>query len=196
MASQGIEPELHRRATARFTHLVHRIKPDQWGDVTPCPEWTVRELVGHLVSEARWTAPLLAGRTIADVGDGLDGDLLGDDPVAAWDAAAEEATAAVQAPGAMDGVTHLSFGDTPAPEYVRQLIADHVIHGWDLAQGIGAEDRLDPELTAVVAAWWNGVEEEYRSVGAVAARPEGVTADTPEDRLLVAFGRSPTWTSE
>lgn len=161
--------------------------------MTPCPEWTVRALVGHLVGEARWTAPLLAGRTIAEVGDSLDGDLLGEDPVAAWDAAAAEATTAVQQPGAMDGITHLSFGDFPAPEYTRQLIADHLIHGWDLAQAIGAEDLLDPELTAFVAAWWEGVEEDYRGAGAVAARPRGVTADTPQARLLVAFGRSPTW---
>lgn len=195
MSPRGNEPELHSNATAHFTALVHRIKPDDWGRATPCPEWTVRDLVGHLVSEARWTAPLLAGRTIADVGDSLDGDLLGDDPVAAWDAAAQEATAAVHAPGALDGTAHLSFGDFPASEYLRQLIADHLVHAWDLARAIGADDSLDPEVTAAVADWWSAeMEAAYRGAGAVGARPTGVTAGTPQERLLVAFGRSPTWT--
>ncbi|MGB9376553.1 MAG: TIGR03086 family metal-binding protein, partial [Mycobacteriales bacterium] len=123
--SQHNEQELHARASARFTDLVHRIGPADWDTITPCPEWTVRDLVGHLVGEARWTAPLLAGRTIADVGDSLDGDLLGDDPVGAWDAAAAEASSAVQTPGAMDAVAHLSFGDFPGRDYTQQLIADH-----------------------------------------------------------------------
>ncbi len=196
MTSPGNEPALHSRATAHLTELVHQIKDNQWDGATPCAEWSVRELVGHLVGEARWMPPLLAGSTIAEVGDSLDGDLLGDDPVAAWQAAAAEATAATHAPGAMDATTHLSFGDFPAPDYLRQIIADYLIHGWDLARAIGADDRLDPEVTLTVAEWWYaGMEEAYRSAGAVAARPAGVVPETPDERLLVAFGRSPDWTS-
>lgn len=52
-------------------------------------------LVNHVVAKDRWTPPLLAGRTIADVGDRLDGDLLGADPDGAARAAAGEATAGV-----------------------------------------------------------------------------------------------------
>ena len=40
----------------------------------------MRDLVNHVVGEDRWTVPLVEGRTIADVGSSLDGDLLGDDP--------------------------------------------------------------------------------------------------------------------
>ena len=54
---------------------------DQWGAPTPCADWDVRELVNHVAGEDLWTAPLLEGSTIEEVGDRFDGDLLGDDPI-------------------------------------------------------------------------------------------------------------------
>ena len=43
----------------------------------------MRDLVQHVVWEEEWMVPLLEGKTVAEVGDQLDGDRLGDDPVAA-----------------------------------------------------------------------------------------------------------------
>ncbi|HEU4399007.1 MAG TPA: TIGR03086 family metal-binding protein, partial [Actinomycetota bacterium] len=131
--------ELHRRATDAFGDRVHAIADDQWELPTPCSEWSVRQLVNHLVYENRWTAPIFAGRTIAEVGDRFEGDLLGDDPAAAWDDSAKEAVAAVTEQGATERTVHLSFGDVPGSEYAMQLFADHLIHGWDLARAIGAD---------------------------------------------------------
>ena len=68
-----------------------------WSAPTPCADWDVRQLVNHVVGEDRWTKPLVNGRTIAEVGGSLDGDLLGDQPVAAARSAADEAVEAVAA---------------------------------------------------------------------------------------------------
>lgn len=51
-----------------------------WTARTPCADWDVRQLVNHVVGEDRWTKPLVQGLTIAEVGDALDGDLLGEEP--------------------------------------------------------------------------------------------------------------------
>ena len=182
----------HRRAVARFGALVHAIGEDQWGLPTPCTEWTVRDLVNHVTAEDLWTVPLMDGRTIADVGSGFDGDVLGADPVAAWDAAAAAARAAVDRDGALDRTVHLSFGDTPATEYVDQLFADHLVHAWDLAQAIGADDTLDRDLVDACAVWFTGVEAAYRAAGAVADRPAVPPDADAQARLLARFGRSPT----
>ena len=146
--------ELHSRAVDGFGARVEAVAPGQWGDPTPCSDWDVRTLVNHLVNENAWTAPLFKGATIAEVGDRFDGDLLGDDPKGAWADSAVEAKAAVSEQGALARTVHLSFGDTPAPEYVMQLTADYVVHAWDLARAVGADERLDPELVDVVAAWF------------------------------------------
>ncbi len=182
-------PELHRRAADSFGARVEAIQDDQWHLPTPCSEWDVRTLVNHMVAENRWTAPLFAGQTIAEVGDRFDGDLLGDDPKGAWADSAAEAVTAVHGEGAMDRIVHLSFGDLPGREYTMQLFADLLIHGWDLARAIGADDRLDPELVDACAAWFAAVEDAYRSGGSVGPRVEvGPHADA-QTRLLAAFGR-------
>jgi hypothetical protein len=88
---------------------------------------------------------------------------------------------------------HLSFGDAPAEEYAWQLAADHVIHGWDLAAAAGLDRTIAPEVVEALAGWYAGREEAYRSSGAVGDRPAGARTDSPQDRLLVAFGRDPEW---
>jgi uncharacterized protein (TIGR03086 family) len=180
---------LHAGAMAAFDAAVREVRPDQWHLPTPCADWDVRTLVNHVVGEARWMVPLLAGRSIADVGGALDGDLLGEDPAAAWATARDEALGAASAADVDTRIVHLSFGDTPALEYLRQLTADYLVHAWDLATAIGADDRLDPELVEAVAAWFTGQADAYRGAGVVASAvpvPDG--ADS-QRRLLGQFGR-------
>jgi uncharacterized protein (TIGR03086 family) len=182
--------KLHQRATDSFGAQVHAIRDDQWASGTPCEEWDVRTLVNHVVSEHRWMPPLLAGRTIPEVGDRFDGDLLGDDGKAAWDDSAAEAVAAVHDDGAMERIVHLSFGDFPGQEYTMQVFADLVIHGWDLARAIGADERIDPDLVEACASWFGPMEEAYRSAGAVGPRIETPPDADAQTRLLAVFGRS------
>ncbi|MPY92659.1 MAG: TIGR03086 family protein [Acidimicrobiia bacterium] len=182
--------ELHRRAVEAFDERVRAIGPGDWAAPTPCAGWDVRTLVNHLVNEDRWTVPLFEGRTIAEVGDRFDGDLLGEDPHRAWEEAAAEAVAAIAAPGTMERTTHLSFGDLPGHDYAMQLAADHLVHAWDLARAIGADEGLDPELVAETARWFERWEEGYRSAGATAARPALPDGADGQTQLLAAFGRA------
>jgi uncharacterized protein (TIGR03086 family) len=180
--------DLHRRAAAEFGRRVHAVGEDEWHAPTPNPAWDVRDLVGHLVSENRWAPPLLAGKEMADVGDALDGDLLGDDPVRAWDESVEECLAAVAACD-LAAPTHLSFGTVPAEEYVGQLYADLLVHAWDLAAALGREERLDPQLVDTCADWFTSREELYRQAGVIASRPDVAGDADPQTALLAAFGR-------
>lgn len=180
---------LHRKACEGFGVLVHAVPVDQWSAPTPCSDWDVRALVGHVVGEDLWTPPLLAGRTIADVGDAFDGDLLGTDPVPAWDAALAGALEAAAEPGVAGRTVHLSFGDFPGEEYLRQLLADHLVHGWDLAVATGGDTALDPELVAACADWFAGIEDAYRGAGVVGPRAEVASDADLQSRLLAAFGR-------
>ncbi len=185
--------ELHTRAVRLWLDRVRTVPADAWGNPTPCAEWDVRELVNHIVGEERWTVPLLAGRTIEDVGSELDGDLLGPEPVDAAEQAAQDTVAAFEAPGARDRTVHLSFGDTPAQEYAWQLFADHLVHAWDLAVATGGDTTLDDDLVEACAGWWKDNEEMYRSGGAISDRA-GVGADaSAQDLLLASFGRDPRW---
>lgn len=181
--------DLYRRAQNAFGERVHGVGAEQWNAATPCVEWDVRTLVNHLVGEIRWAVPLFAGSTIAEVGAQFDGDLLGDDPVGAWDDAAPAALAAVDNPAAMDRTVHLSFGDFPGSEYAMQLFADLLVHGWDLARATDQDDRLDPELVAGCAAWFADRGDGYREFGVIGPRP-AIAPDADAQAVLLAdFGR-------
>jgi uncharacterized protein (TIGR03086 family) len=184
---------MHRAAVGVWLDRVDHVTEGQWGAATPCAEWDVRQLVEHLVGEQLWTAPLMEGRTIEEVGDRFDGDLLGDDPVGATRRAAKAAVESTPPDGDQGRIVHLSFGDVPAEEYAHQLAADHLVHAWDLAAATGGERELPADLVDAVAAWFSKREGDYRSSGAIGEPvplPEGARA---QDRLLAGFGRDPRW---
>src|SRR3954453_13987808 len=94
--------DAHGAAMHEFDQAIHQVRNDQWESPTPCTEWTVRDLVNHLVSEQLWAPHLLAGRTLEDVGDTYDGDVIGEDPLAAWERASQVARKAWLEPGVLD----------------------------------------------------------------------------------------------
>ena len=182
---------LHGRALTRFSELVHSVGAGQWQEPTPCTEWDVRQLVNHLIVEQLWVPPILAGRTVADVGDAFEGDQLGADPVAAWDKAAAASGAAFAEPGALQRTVHLSYGDRPAEGYCAELTADLLVHSWDLARGIGTDETLDPELVDFVYEQFAPHADALAESGLFAPRvavPEGADRQT---RLLALTGRRP-----
>jgi uncharacterized protein (TIGR03086 family) len=179
---------LHRRAVAAFDTRVRAVGADQWANPTPCTEWDVRDLVNHLTFENRWTPHLLAGETMAAVGDRYDGDLLGDDPVAAWTDAATAALAAVAAAD-LSADAHVSWGVIPAREYVTQLTADHLIHGWDLGRGIGGDETLVDDVAEFVTAYIEPRRELMAASGVFAAPLEPPPGSSRAVRLLALYGR-------
>ncbi len=182
---------LHRRTVETWTDRVRAVSEEQWDRPTPCAEWSVRDLVNHVVGEERWAVPLMRGSTIAEVGEALDGDLLGADPSGSAADAAARAVATVDERLPEGGTVHLSYGQEDLAEYVRQLCADHLVHAWDLAAATGGDTRLAPDLVEEVGAWFAEREDLYRAVGAIGPRvPAG---PDPEAQLLAGFGRSASW---
>lgn len=182
---------LYHRSVESFADRVNAVQDGQWSDPTPCREWSVRDLANHVTYENLWTVPLLEGATLEEVGDRFDGDVLGADPIGSALAAAKAAIEAVATRVPSGGTVQLSFGETPVEEYVRQLAADNLVHGWDLAAATGGDTRLDPHLVHAVADWFDANEEAYRSGGAIGARAS-LTGDAQHD-LLARFGRDAAW---
>jgi uncharacterized protein (TIGR03086 family) len=181
--------ELFARAVAGFGRQVHTVGDAQWSDPTPCTDWDVRMLIQHVTVEQLWAPPLLGGLTVAEVGDRFDGDVLGADPVGAWDAAAARSCESFAA--AVDGaMVELSRGTTPLAEYLWEMTTDALIHSWDLARGIGGDETLDAELVEVVYERTEPVAAHLHETG-LFAPPVPVAADAPLPvRLLALFGRS------
>jgi uncharacterized protein (TIGR03086 family) len=130
--------------------------------------------------------PLVAGSTVADIGSRFDGDQLGDDPVAVWDAAVRASRAAF---GALEGTVALADGEKAIADYCWEMTTDALIHSWDLARGIGADETLDAELVGLVYERTLPVAEHLHETG-LFAPPVPVPADAPlQTKLLAIFGR-------
>ena len=184
----GID-DLHERALAGTRVVVAGIAPEQWEAPTPCADWDVRALLNHVVTGNWWASELAAGRTIADVGDRLDGDVLGDDPLAAYDGSSDAADAAFQAPGALEAPCAVSYGPVPGSVYAGHRFLDVLVHGWDLAVATGQATRLAPDL---VEAAWEVLAPDLAAFQGSGMMGEAVAvpADAdPQTRLLGALGR-------
>jgi uncharacterized protein (TIGR03086 family) len=184
--------EQHVRAMAEFDRRVQRLPSDLWDAPTGCEAWDVRTLVNHLVAEQRWVPHLLAGARLEDVGDRYDGDLLGEDPRAAWRESSRAARSAFERPGALDATVHTSMGELPTEEYLRQMTLDLAIHAWDLTPHTGLDDRLDPELVEELYRIWEPRRELLASSG-VFDGPVAVPEEADlQRRLLGVLGRDAT----
>jgi uncharacterized protein (TIGR03086 family) len=180
---------LFQRAASGFGKHVHAVGEGQWHDPTPCTDWDVRTLVNHVTVEQLWVPPLVNGSDVADIGDRLDGDQLGSDPVAAWESALKDSKASFGAPGALDGTVILSRGEIPAAEYCWEMTTDALIHSWDLARGIGADETLDAELVDLVYERTLPFAAELQKTG-LFAPPVPTPDDAPlPTKLLAIFGR-------
>lgn len=187
---EGDLAALHRRALDATGAAVAATRADQLDQPSVCDGWSVRDLLNHVISGNWWAAELMAGRTIEEVGDRLDGDVLGDDHANAYRASAEAAAAAFQQPGAMDAPAAVSYGPVPGRVYCGHRFLDVLVHGWDLAKSTGQDARLDPELAAKVYDRVVVPEMDMiRGSGAFGEQldvPPGADAPT---RLLAVLGR-------
>lgn len=182
--------QLFVESIRRFADQVDGIGDDQWSRPTPCDGWDVRALVDHVCNEQLWAPHLVAGETIDQVGDRYDGDVLGDDPKAAFRRSVEGSTAAFQRAD-LDAIVHLSFGDVPCQVYLEQMLTDAEVHGWDLARGLGQDADLDPETASYLLPSMQAQEELIRSSG-VFGDPVAVDDDADDGaRLLGLLGRQP-----
>ena len=181
----------HHQALAEFDRTVHLVRADQWDNSTPCTEWTVRDLVNHLVAEQLWARHLLGGAKLAEVGDRYDGDVLGDDPVRAWEEASKAAREAWTRDGTIEGKVHLSFGEADASLYCWQMTGDLAVHAWDLAMGIGAPQPIEDDIAEALLRVVGPIIESTAPPGILAPPVEVPATASAPDRLVALMGRAP-----
>jgi uncharacterized protein (TIGR03086 family) len=183
--------ELIDAASAEFERVVRQLPADSWDRPTPS-EFSVRELVEHVVVGNRLTALLLAGVGRDEARTMLAGDQLGDDPVAA---VAESAQRQAQAFAAtpLEQLVAGPKGTVPAAAYLRFRLVDLVVHAWDLLRAARLDETLDPVVVVALLTMVEPHLADMLAYGAYGAGPSGtLPADAvPQSRLLDWFGRRP-----
>ena len=175
--------------------LVAAVDASQWAAPTPCAEWSVRQLVNHLVGGNRLFTRVLSGEPLPpleQLGRRAGEDQLGDDPAAAWRTSAGELVDAFRAPGVLQRPHTVPAGTLPGPAVLHLRIVETLVHGWDLARATGQQPPFPDELVEPELAF---------SADLLGRLPEGRQPFAPSrpaadgapaiDRLAALLGRTP-----
>ncbi|ATY16802.1 TIGR03086 family protein [Amycolatopsis sp. AA4] len=164
----------------------------RWDAPTPCPEWTVRDLVNHLVLGHRLFTAVLRGEEGGSLNP-RSSDALGDDPVAAYREAVAGLLAAFRQPGVLEQVVEVPAGTVPGIAAVHLRIVEELVHGWDLARATGQEAKFDDALIEREIAFSAAKLADLPADRRPFAPPVSVAADAPPlDRLVALLGRAPS----
>ena len=169
--------------------LIAGMSPEQIDHPTPCDDWTVRELLNHVVGGAHMFAAAFSGQAPA----AHDGpvDLLGGDPAAAWQGAMDAFAAGVDSPGALDNIVPMPWGPTPGTIVYEILKFDVLVHAWDLATATGQQVSLPDEMVeATIAVAAQFISPDLRASGAFGPELAAPAGASPIERLAAFTGRS------
>jgi len=180
---------------AQFDLVLRSVRADQWDNPTPCPGWTVRDLVGHVTWGQdlirSWATGAPFDNRVGGPGAARPGAYLGTDPVGQWGVARDAVTGALTTDGMAREVGTANFGLITVQAFADAMVTDLLAHTWDLGRAVGSEVHLDPDLVAHAQQWADahaGGLRNDRGFGPAQRPPPGADAQT---RLLAYLGRRP-----
>jgi len=188
-----------RPTTTELARLVRGVGDHQLGDPTPCPDYSVADLLDHIGGLA--LAFTLSARKEEIPGGGNasgDGSQLEDGWRERIAGQLGELGEAWLEPAAYEGLA--MAGPIEMPAGVASLVAlDEVtVHAWDLAVATGQQYAADPAAVEAAHAFAAGFEPPDGGPaddGGLFGPPVPVPDDAPAlHRLLGATGRDPRWT--
>ena len=161
---------------------------------TPCTEFDVRTLRGHLLTVLRRTAHVGRGGAPQDVPHVVT-DVLEDELPAAFTTAADDARSVWADPGLLTRTVQHPIGPMPGAALLATYVGELCTHAWDLAAALGRPLVVDPAVVAVGdAASRRLLPPGERPPGFPFAPEVPAPADaTPLERLVAWQGRDPGW---
>ncbi|GLY69302.1 TIGR03086 family metal-binding protein [Amycolatopsis taiwanensis] len=172
--------------------LVAGVGHDQWGAPTPCPEWTVREVVNHLVIGSRLFTGILRGEAAPAPGSLAPkaSDALGDAPAAAYRSAAEDLLAAFRQPGVLGQLFQVPAGTVHGIAALHLRAVECLVHGWDIATATGQQPRFPDDIVERELEFSRGRLTDVPPDRSPFAPPQPAPDDAaPLDRLVALLGR-------
>lgn len=168
--------------------VVGRITPEQLGDPTPCSEFTVHDIVDHMIVLGGSFASLFRGEEPAPASSPP---VYGRVPVEEFRTVMEDLLDAVGSDGAMERILDTPIGRVDGATFARVVAFDGLVHGWDLAAATG---RIYAPAAAVVDAVDAfarvALTDELRDAGLFAAPTAPPEECSPLESLIAFSGRT------
>src|SRR6516165_4905851 len=144
MAASSPWPLIHAEREALATDLAP-LTAEQWATPSLCPDWTVRDVFGHIIATARMTPPaFFAGMARA----GFRFHTMSANNIAA-EATDTPAEALAEFRKLLTATTH-----PPGP--AEAMLGEAVIHGEDIRRPLGIKRAYPPEAVTRAADFFKG----------------------------------------
>jgi uncharacterized protein (TIGR03086 family) len=180
--------ERYLTATTGFERRLRAIGEQQWTSPTPCTDWNVRQLVNHVVTGNQLNVILFTDPdAAAEFRRNRDIDRLGDDPLKAFAESSRQCAEAFRA--YPDAQPVFPMGPMSTDRAIALRATDVLVHTWDLARAIGADETLDAELVAWAGDNLDTIFAGLIDIPGVFAPPAGEAPASPQDMLLHRLGR-------
>jgi uncharacterized protein (TIGR03086 family) len=173
------------------TGVINNVSAAQLAEPTLCTEWTVKDLINHMVGGSTMFAVSVEEGSVPDalLGQLMAGDNVGDDPQSAWATSSTRAMTAFQSPGAMEKIVKLPFGEMPAGIALNIAIFDVATHAVDLARASGQHVTNTEMLEGALAIGQQMIGPDLRVPGVFGDEQAINESASAEDRLLAFAGR-------
>ena len=180
-----------QRVVDTTTAVIDKTSADQLSNPTLCTEWTVRDVINHMVGGATMFAISVEQGSVPDdmLGKLMGGDNVGDDPQGAWATASDRAMKAFALPGAMDKTVKLPFGEMPGGVALNIAIFDVATHACDLARATGQQVTDEELLSGALAMGQQMISPQLRAPGIFGDEQAAGGNASAEDKLLAFAGR-------
>jgi uncharacterized protein (TIGR03086 family) len=185
-------------ATRAVAHVVRNVTDEQLTAPTPCPEYTVADLLDHIDGLSQAFTGAARKQPSGGAGEGH-GDRLGDGWRERITGRLDELAAAWRDPAAWTGQTEAGGVEMPGEQTAQVAVNEVVTHGWDLAVATGQEYAADRASVAAATAFVNlfsgpGTQEMRGDIfGPEVEPPPGASA---LEELIALTGRDPRWTND
>ncbi len=186
-------------STTTLATLVRGVRDDQLAGSTPCPDYTVADLLDHIAGlSLAFRCAAVKERPPGDGAPDVDGSRLEEGWRELIAGRLDALAAAWRQPGAFDGITQAGPVEMPADAAALVALDEVVVHGWDLARSLGREYDADPAAVATCRSFVDSFEPPAGGAaddGGLFGPPIAVPDDASDlDRLIGATGRDPGWT--
>lgn len=179
------------RALDQVGALISTTDPAQAQLPTPCAEYDVAALIGHLQGVVRRIGAVVSGQPFFSVPvDNVSVDWAGE-----W-AEGRTGTDAALAAADLSQLVRVPWGEVPVGAAIGSYVGELATHAWDLAAATGRTDELDPELAE--AALPMAHEKIPAHIRGQEGIPFAAVVEVPDDapaydRLAGWHGRDPRW---
>ena len=135
------------KAVALGTAVIARVGPQQLANATPCPEYDVRALLGHLVTVLRRVAAV--GRGDDPFAPPVTAAVQGDAFQQAWMAAANDVDDAWADDSVLQRTVRLPWKEDTGAAILAGYVNEVTVHTWDLATATGQRPAWDPQVVSL-----------------------------------------------